>query len=119
MLFLCDTDTAHIYSKFLGPLPLTAEEYVSSVNKHFPYIIDTKILLNANDMHLPMMKKTSTSLSKAFALLCPEIASSVQGPGLGPKPRVKVEVQVDDMRCAFLCSVWSSSFHCLFIFFVF
>lgn len=104
MLFLCDTDIAHIYSKFLGPLPSTAEEHVSSVNKYFPYIIDTKILLNANDMHLPMMKKSSTSLSRAFALLCPEIASSVQGPGLGPKPRVKVEVQVDDMRCASLCN---------------
>ncbi|KAE9458349.1 hypothetical protein C3L33_09743, partial [Rhododendron williamsianum] len=48
-------------------------------------------------MHLPLKKKSSTSLSRAFALLCPEIASSVQGPGLGPKPRVKVEVQVDDM----------------------
>ncbi|KAG5546723.1 hypothetical protein RHGRI_018785 [Rhododendron griersonianum] len=94
----CFLDIAHIYSKFLGPLPSTAEEYVSSVNKYFPYIIDTKILLNANDMHLPLKKKSSTSLSRAFSLLCPEIASSVQGPGLGLKPRVKVEVQVDDMR---------------------
>ncbi|XP_058218981.1 poly(A)-specific ribonuclease PARN isoform X2 [Rhododendron vialii] len=94
----CFLDIAHIYSKFLGPLPSTAEEYVSSVNKYFPYIIDTKILLNAKDMHLPLMKKSSTSLSRAFSLLCPEIASSVQGPGLGLKPRVKVEVQVDDMR---------------------
>jgi len=100
----CFLDIAHIYSKFLGPLPSTAEEYVSSVNKHFPYIIDTKILLNANDIHLPMMKKSGTSLSKAFALLCPEIASRVQGLGSGPKPRVKVEVQVDDMRS----SNWNS-----------
>ncbi|KAL7249104.1 hypothetical protein ACSBR1_011298 [Camellia fascicularis] len=94
----CFLDIAHIYSKFLGSLPSTAEEYVSSVHKYFPYIIDTKVLLNANDVLRAMMKKGSTSLSKAFAFLCPEIASSVEGSRLGLKPHVNVEVQVDDMR---------------------
>ncbi|KAL6975190.1 poly(A)-specific ribonuclease [Sarracenia purpurea var. burkii] len=100
----CFLDIAHIYSKFLGPLPSTAEEYVSSVHKYFPYIIDTKILVNASGVLRPMMKKSSTSLSKAFALLCPDIASSVKVSSLGLKPRVNVEVQVDDMRS----SNWNS-----------
>ncbi|KAI8010396.1 Poly(A)-specific ribonuclease PARN [Camellia lanceoleosa] len=100
----CFLDIAHIYSKFLGSLPSTAEEYVSSVHKYFPYIIDTKVLLNANDVLRAMMKKGSTSLSKAFAFLCPEIASSVKGSRLGLKPHVNVEVQVDDMRS----SNWNS-----------
>ncbi|PSS06020.1 Poly(A)-specific ribonuclease [Actinidia chinensis var. chinensis] len=100
----CFLDIAHIYSKFVGPLPLTAEEFSTSIHKYFPYIIDTKILLNANDVLRPMMKKGSTSLAKAFACVCPEIASGVNGSGLGLKPRVQVEVQVDDMRS----SNWNS-----------
>ncbi|GMP52197.1 hypothetical protein CsSME_00018109 [Camellia sinensis var. sinensis] len=60
----CFLDIAHIDSKFLGSLPSTAEEYVSSVHKYFPYINDTKVLLNANDVFRAMMKKGSTSLSK-------------------------------------------------------
>ncbi|XP_057975352.1 poly(A)-specific ribonuclease PARN [Malania oleifera] len=94
----CFLDIAHIYSKFLGPLPLTAEEFVSSVHKYFPSIIDTKILLNANSVLQHLMKKSGTSLSKAFALLCPQIASSSESSGLAFKPCIKVEVQVDDMR---------------------
>uniref|UniRef100_A0A5B7BS44 Putative poly(A)-specific ribonuclease PARN n=1 Tax=Davidia involucrata TaxID=16924 RepID=A0A5B7BS44_DAVIN len=100
----CFLDIAHIYSKFFGTLPLTAEEYVSSVHKYFPYIIDTKILLNANNILQHMMKKGSTSLSKAFAVLCPQIASGVKSSSLAFKPCVKVEVQVDDMRS----SNWNS-----------
>ncbi|KAA8527072.1 hypothetical protein F0562_008699 [Nyssa sinensis] len=100
----CFLDIAHIYSKFLGPLPSTAEEYVSSVHKYFPYIIDTKMVLNASDTLQLMMRKSSTSLSKAFALLCPQIASGVKNSGLAFKPCVKVEVQVDDMRS----SNWNS-----------
>lgn len=101
MLFICDTDIAHIYSKFFGHLPPTAEEYVSSIHKYFPYIIDTKVLLNGHDVLQPVMKKNCTSLSKAFAFLCPEIATGVKGSGLVSKHTVKVEVQVDDMRFAF------------------
>ncbi|KAK9268496.1 hypothetical protein L1049_000248 [Liquidambar formosana] len=100
----CFLDIAHIYSKFLGPLPLTAEEFVSSVHKCFPYITDTKVLLNANSVLQHLMKKNSTSLSNAFALLCPQIASNFKNSGLAFKPCVKVEVQVDDMRS----SNWNS-----------
>ncbi|KAA8550474.1 hypothetical protein F0562_002158 [Nyssa sinensis] len=82
----------------LGPLPSTAEEYVSSVHKYFPYIIDTKIVLNASNTLQLMMRRSSTSLSKAFALLCPQIASGAKNSGLAFKPYIKVEVQVDDMR---------------------
>ncbi|KAM7499006.1 hypothetical protein LguiA_023420 [Lonicera macranthoides] len=100
----CFLDVAHIYSKFLGPLPSTAEEYVSSIHKYFPYVIDTKILLNENNMFQYMMKKSSTSLSKAFAFLCPQIALGIKSSSLAQKPCVKVEVQVDDMRS----SNWNS-----------
>ncbi|KAK2999167.1 hypothetical protein RJ639_022611, partial [Escallonia herrerae] len=100
----CFLDIAHIYSKFLSPLPSTAEEYVASLHDYFPSIIDTKIILNANNIFQYMMKKSSTSLSKAFAVLCPQIASGVKSSGLADKPCVKVEVQVDDMRS----SNWNS-----------
>ncbi|PIN11037.1 Poly(A)-specific exoribonuclease PARN [Handroanthus impetiginosus] len=94
----CFLDLAHVYSKFVGPLPLTAEEFVSSVQTYFPHIIDTKVLLNSDDVLLLIMKKGSTSLSKAFGLLCPPIAPSSTSSGLADKVRVKVEVQVDDQR---------------------
>ncbi|KAL8505419.1 hypothetical protein ACS0TY_016596 [Phlomoides rotata] len=90
----CFLDLAHIYKKFVGPLPSTAEEYVSAVQKYFPHIIDTKVLLNLDNV-LSIMMKGSTSLSKAFGLLCPPIAPRT---GLTDKPRVKVDVQVDDQR---------------------
>lgn len=92
-----------MYSKFLGPLPSTAEEYVSSIPKYFPYLIDTKILLNANSIFQEMKRKSSTSLAKAFAFLCPEIASGVKTSRLVYKSCVEVEVQVDEMRFDFLC----------------
>lgn len=100
----CFLDIAHVYSKFLGPLPSTAEEYVSSIPKYFPYLIDTKILLNANSIFEEMKRKRSTSLAKAFAFMCPEIASGVKTSGLAYKPYVEVEVQVDEMRS----SNWNS-----------
>lgn len=100
-LSLCDTDIAHIHNKFFGPLPPTAEDFVSSVHKYFPYMIDTKTLLNTNNVLRHMMKKCSTSLSKAFALLCPLIASSSKSSVLDFRPSVEVEVQVDDMRFGF------------------
>ncbi|WCJ33110.1 Polynucleotidyl transferase ribonuclease H-like superfamily protein [Euphorbia peplus] len=101
----CILDIAHIYSKFLGPLPLTAEEFVFSVNKYFPHIVDTKILLNANDaLHL-RMKRSSTSLSSAFNLLCPQLRTGCnKNDGVPLNSRVNVEVQVDNTRS----SNWSS-----------
>ncbi|GAV68828.1 CAF1 domain-containing protein [Cephalotus follicularis] len=100
----CFLDFAHVYHKFFGPLPSTAEEFVSSVNKYFPHIIDTKILLNASNCLLQRMKKSSTSLSSAFSSLCPQIALGSKSSGLAFTPCVKVEVQVDNMRS----SNWNS-----------
>ncbi|KAJ9562637.1 hypothetical protein OSB04_007797 [Centaurea solstitialis] len=100
----CFLDIAHVCRKFVGPLPSNLEEYVTIVQKNFPYIIDTKILLNANDVLQLKMKKSSTSLSKAFAILCPHIASGVSNSGLANSSSIAVEVQVDDMRS----SNWNS-----------
>ncbi|GAB4849562.1 hypothetical protein Ancab_004356 [Ancistrocladus abbreviatus] len=100
----CFLDVAHIYSKFFGHLPSTAEEFVSDVHKFFPHIVDTKILLNADNVLQQLMKKSSTSLSSAFALLCPEIASGKTSSLSACQQCVKVEVQVDDMRS----SNWNS-----------
>jgi poly(A)-specific ribonuclease len=95
------TDIAHVYSKFLGPLPLTAEEFVSSINKYFPHIVDTKLLLNANYVLQQRMNKSSTSLSSAFARLCSQIAFGSESKGLAFLQPVQVEVQVNDMRFTF------------------
>lgn len=90
-------DMAHMYHKFIGPLPSTIEEFVLNISKPFPQIVDTKILLNADLSLQRRMKKASTSLASAFSLLCPEIASGKSSDVAG-QPSVKVEVQVDDMR---------------------
>ncbi|KAB1228080.1 Poly(A)-specific ribonuclease PARN [Morella rubra] len=100
----CFLDIAHVYSKFLGPLPLTAEEFASSVNKYFPQIVDTKILLNANCILQQRMKNSRTSLASAFALLCPQIDLRSKITGLALQQCVQVEVQVDELRS----SNWNS-----------
>ncbi|KAK9057183.1 hypothetical protein SSX86_024550 [Deinandra increscens subsp. villosa] len=100
----CFLDIAHICRKFVGPLPSSLEEYVPLVQKNFPFIIDTKILLNASNILQLKMKKSSTSLSKAFAILCPHIASGAGSLGSAHNNSVAVEVQVDDMRS----SNWNS-----------
>ncbi|XP_010273436.1 PREDICTED: poly(A)-specific ribonuclease PARN isoform X2 [Nelumbo nucifera] len=100
----CFLDIAHIYNKFFGPLPATVEEFVSSVHENFPYIIDTKHLLNVESVIQHLMKKKSTSLSSAFSLLCPQIAFASRSSALASHPFVKVEVQVDEMRS----SNWNS-----------
>ncbi|MFS7888562.1 putative poly(A)-specific ribonuclease [Helianthus anomalus] len=100
----CFLDIAHICRKFVGPLPSSLEEYVPLVQNTFPFIIDTKILLNANNILQLKMKKSSTSLAKAFAILCPHIASGVGSFGSALNSSVAVEVQVGDMRS----SNWNS-----------
>ncbi|CAN4102609.1 unnamed protein product [Withania somnifera] len=100
----CFLDMAHIYSKFIGPLPSTAEDYASSIQKFFPSIVDTKILLNANSVFQQRVDKSRTSLSKAFVSICPQIALGVKTYGLADKPCVEVEVQVDGKRS----SNWNS-----------
>ncbi|XP_058115250.1 poly(A)-specific ribonuclease PARN isoform X2 [Magnolia sinica] len=100
----CFLDLAHIYSKFFGPLPSTVEEFASSIHKSFPYVIDTKRLLKGSSIIQHLMKKNRTSLSSAFAVLCPQIANTSNTSGLASRPCVKVEVQVDDLRS----SSWNS-----------
>lgn len=95
----CFLDIAHVYSKFIGPLPSTAEEFASAVRSYFPSIIDTKVLLNSDYELLRIMKKGSTSLSKAFRLLCLlPVSPTGTSTGVADKLRMKVEVQVDDQR---------------------
>ncbi|MCD7456027.1 hypothetical protein HAX54_030500 [Datura stramonium] len=74
----CFLDMAHIYSKFIGPLRPTAEDY--------------------------RVDKSSTSLSRAFVSICPQIALGVKTSGLADRPCVEVEVQVDEKRS----SNWNS-----------
>ncbi|KAH0773389.1 hypothetical protein KY290_010526 [Solanum tuberosum] len=95
-----NADMAHIYiyNKFIGPLPSTAEDYVSSIQKFFPSIIDTKILLNANGVFRQSVNKSNTSLSRAFVSICPQIALGVKTSGLADRPCVEVEVRVDEKR---------------------
>ncbi|KAJ4975901.1 hypothetical protein NE237_001007 [Protea cynaroides] len=100
----CFLDIAHIYSKFFGPLPSAVEEFVSSFHEKFPYIVDTKHLLRTNNAIQNLMKKNSTSLSAAFAHLCPQIACASGASALPHLSYLKVEVQVDDMRS----SNWNS-----------
>ncbi|XP_031738618.1 poly(A)-specific ribonuclease PARN isoform X2 [Cucumis sativus] len=99
----CFLDMLHIHRKFIGSLPSTTEEFVSSLGKHFPYIMDTKILLNGNNILIRRMNKSNTSLSSAFGLLCPHIAFSSQRVSAW-NSGVQVEVQVDDLRS----SKWNS-----------
>ncbi|RZB86713.1 Ornithine aminotransferase, mitochondrial [Glycine soja] len=56
---------AHVYSKFIGPLPGSPDEFVASVNKCFPHIVDTIILLNTNLMFQEKMKRSRKSLASA------------------------------------------------------
>lgn len=95
-------DIAHVYSKFVGPLPPTAEEFVASIRDHFPYIVDTKILVNVNPMLHQRMKKSSTSLSSAFSSLCPQIELPSRGSDSFLQQRVKIDVEVDNIRFVFL-----------------
>ncbi|XP_028781706.1 poly(A)-specific ribonuclease PARN [Neltuma alba] len=94
----CFLDIAHVYSKFIGPLPRTAEEFVSSVNKYFPYVVDTKMLLNSNNLLQTRMKGSPKSLASVFSFLCPQIAVGFKSSDLASSSSMKVEVQVNDLR---------------------
>lgn len=90
----------------MGPLPSTAEKFVASINSHFPYIVDTKILLNINPMLHQRMKKSSTSLSSAFSSLCPQIEYSSRTSDSLLQKGVKIDVEVDSIR--FVPSLFSA-----------
>lgn len=92
------SDFAHIYSKFIGALPSTVEEFSSNIHSCFPHIVDTKVLLNTDGYLQYLMKKSSTTLSNAFAKFCPQDDTKLMYLSSAIKTRVKVEVNVDEMR---------------------
>ncbi|MED6175222.1 hypothetical protein PIB30_076387 [Stylosanthes scabra] len=94
----CFLDIAHVYSKFIGPLPGTPEEFVTSINKYFPHIVDTKILFNNNHVLQERMKRSRKSLASAFSLFCPQIAVGSNSSDLDSPTHVKVNVEVNDLR---------------------
>jgi len=69
-------------------------DFAKLVHKHFPYIVDTKHLINVNSAIQYLMKKSSKSLSSAFSLLCPKISSASQNSA--SSSYVKVEVETDE-----------------------
>ncbi|OAY75352.1 Poly(A)-specific ribonuclease PARN [Ananas comosus] len=90
----CLLDIAHIYNKFIGPLPSSMAEFVLAVHDIFPYVVDTKHLLNSSQGIQYFMKKKSKSLSSAFSLLCPAVSSPSKN--FGTSSHVKVEVESDE-----------------------
>ncbi|XP_057723600.1 poly(A)-specific ribonuclease PARN isoform X1 [Arachis stenosperma] len=94
----CFLDIAHVYNKFIGPLPGTPEEFVTSINKYFPHIVDTKILFNNNHVLQEKMKRSRKSLASAFSLFCPQIAVGSNSSDLDSPLHVKVNVEVNDLR---------------------
>ncbi|KAK8949843.1 Poly(A)-specific ribonuclease PARN [Platanthera guangdongensis] len=98
----CFLDMAHIYYKFIGPLPFSMEEFVLSVNKMLPNIIDTKHLITSNHVIQHLMKQSRKSLSSAFSVLCPQIHSDSQNSA--SNSFVKVDVQSDEPGSSY----WSS-----------
>ncbi|XP_068648126.1 poly(A)-specific ribonuclease PARN [Aristolochia californica] len=100
----CLLDMAHIYNKFFGPLPPSIAEFASSVHKIFSYIVDTKHLLKSDHVIQNLMRKKSTSLSSAFALLCPHIAFTSVNTDLACGSHVKVEIEAEETRA----SSWNS-----------
>ncbi|XP_052115398.1 poly(A)-specific ribonuclease PARN isoform X2 [Arachis duranensis] len=93
----CFLDIAHVYNKFIGPLPGTPEEFVTSINKYFPHIVDTKILFNNNHVLQEKMKRSRKSLASAFSLFCPQIAVGSNSSDLDSPLHVKVNVEVNDL----------------------
>ncbi|KAI4321723.1 hypothetical protein MLD38_035071 [Melastoma candidum] len=96
----CFLDIAHIYKKFFGALPRDVEDFVTSVNKHFHQIIDTKVILHSNLALQRRLGNSGTSLSSAFVKLCPQIAVGYKGYGsdLVFDGGVRVEVEVENER---------------------
>lgn len=98
----CFLDIAHIYCKFIGPLPFSMEEFVLSVHKIFPNIIDTKHLITSSQVIQYLMKQSRKSLSSAFSVLCPKVHSDSQNSS--SHSFVKVDVQSDEPGSSY----WSS-----------
>lgn len=95
----CLLDIAHICCKFVGPLPSSMMDFAKLVHKHFPYIVDTKHLINVNSAIQYLMKKSSKSLSSAFSLLCPKISSASQNSASSSYVKVEVETDETGLSC--------------------
>ncbi|KAJ3679619.1 hypothetical protein LUZ60_017630 [Juncus effusus] len=90
----CILDIAHVYSKFIGPIPSTMAQFIKEVHELFPYLIDTKNIMNASQAVQFLMKNKSKSLSSAFSSLCPTIAC---GPHSSKSDLyVNIEIDIDD-----------------------
>ncbi|KAJ1688336.1 hypothetical protein LUZ63_019726 [Rhynchospora breviuscula] len=71
----CILDIAHMFDKFIAPIPSTMEQFMKEVHQIFPNIVDTKHIINANQTVQLLMRNKSKSLSSAFSSLCPTISS--------------------------------------------
>ncbi|XP_078431863.1 polynucleotidyl transferase, ribonuclease H-like superfamily protein [Wolffia australiana] len=92
----CFLDFAQMYSKFVRPLPPSITEFSSELHKNFANITDTRYLLKAIPVIRQLMKKSSSSLSSAFSILCPHISQGSHGTSLASSVLVKVEVEAND-----------------------
>uniref|UniRef100_J3LYQ7 Uncharacterized protein n=2 Tax=Oryza brachyantha TaxID=4533 RepID=J3LYQ7_ORYBR len=90
----CFLDIAQIYSKFVGPLPSSMEDFALSINKIFPHIADTRHLMSVNEAVQYRMRHKSKSLSSAFSLLCPTLHAPNENSST--LPPVKIEVEADE-----------------------
>ncbi|KAL5216012.1 hypothetical protein ABZP36_007413 [Zizania latifolia] len=90
----CFLDILQVYSKFIGPLPSSMEEFSLDINKIFPYIADTRHLMSVNQVVQNLVRQKSKSLSSVFSLLCPALhASDEKSSTLAP---VRIEVEADE-----------------------
>ena len=88
----CYLDLAHIFQKFLGPLPDHVDKFTRIVHEHFPLVLDTKLLLSSDSVlynavagrtslgdayHALAEQKSSTASSNSSSSSSPPSASSV------------------------------------------
>ncbi|KAJ3704343.1 hypothetical protein LUZ61_008048 [Rhynchospora tenuis] len=93
----CILDIAHMFDKFIAPIPSTMEQFMKEVHHFFPNIIDTKHIINANQTVQLLMRNKSKSLSSAFSSLCPTISSSrFHRSDRASDVDVKVQAHVDE-----------------------
>ncbi|XP_078165665.1 polynucleotidyl transferase, ribonuclease H-like superfamily protein [Carex rostrata] len=91
----CILDIAHMYDKFIGPIPSSMEEFMREVHKIFSNIIDTKHIMNGNGTVQHLMKSKSKSLSSSFFTLCPTISTGWSHRSASDQ-HVNVQVHADD-----------------------
>nr|XP_015636518.1 poly(A)-specific ribonuclease PARN [Oryza sativa Japonica Group] len=95
----CFLDIAQIYSKFVGPLPSSMEEFALSINRMFPHMADTRHLMSVNDAVQYRMRHKSKSLSSAFSLLCPALHAPDEKSSTLPSVRIEVEADETVLSC--------------------